>query len=130
MDRDIVERLEILSMSSTIHFERVALTMDQIEEHDPPPQWAKAADSRSPQYVFLYGEDVWELDALEPRTLAEVVEASILQYRDVDLHDELMKLEDSMRADMTQFHQDYQERLDDGDLWYIPDWYKELAYGY
>lgn len=128
MDRDIVERLAMFSAYTPIYFERVALTMEQIEEYDPPPQWAKATDSRSPGYVMEYGDDVWELDALEPPVLRQVAEDAILQYRDAGLHADLMAMEDDMKADLEDYADDYRDRLDGGVLDYIPDWYKELAY--
>lgn len=128
MDRDIMERLELYSFGSHIHFTRVALTMEQIEEHNPPPQWAKATDSRSPAYVAQYGEDVWELDALEPQLLAQVVKEEVEDLRDEDLYQELIEMEAAMREDMEQYAGEWRERLDDGEIDYVPDWYKELVY--
>ena len=52
---------------------RIALTMDQIEEHEPPPNPAKLTDSRARQYISDYGHESWELDALDPRTLDELI---------------------------------------------------------
>lgn len=52
----------------------VALTMDQIEEYKPPPFGAKVSSSRFRRYVEETGtDDAWELDALEPRVLRQLV---------------------------------------------------------
>ena len=128
MDRDIQDRLDTYSFGKAIHFKRVALTMAQIHEYDPPPQWAKAQDSRTPEYVAQYGNDVWELDALEPDKLAEVVKDAVLELRDEDLYAEVMEIDQAMNADLETFADEWQEKVDAGDLEYMEDWYKELAY--
>jgi hypothetical protein len=48
--------------------------MDQIEEYNPPPNPAKITDSRYEGYTALYGEYSWELDALEPQVLIDLVQ--------------------------------------------------------
>jgi hypothetical protein len=128
MDRDIIERLDLFSQGTSIHFQRIALTMDQIEEHDPPPQWAKVSDSRYETYVNEFGEDVWELDALEPQTLAGVVKQAVLALRDEDLYEELMKMETAMRDDMWGYAEEWKTKLETEGLDYMPGWYKELVY--
>jgi hypothetical protein len=128
MDRDIIERLYTFSGGTPIRFKRIALTMEQIEEYDPPPQWAKATDSRTEGYVAEYGEDVWELDALDPPVLAQVARGAILECRDESLYADLMEIEQSMRDELTEFADDYKERFDNDELDYLEDWYKELAY--
>jgi hypothetical protein len=52
---------------------RIALTMAQITEYDPPPNPAKLSDSRSAGYVEEYGYESWELDALPPDVLSALV---------------------------------------------------------
>jgi hypothetical protein len=51
--------------------------MDQIEEYDPPPNPAKTTDSRFEEYARTYGDESWELDALDPATLRALVEDEI-----------------------------------------------------
>jgi len=57
--------------------ERLALNRDQIDEYEPPPNPAKVTDSRYASYVQVYGEDSWELDALDPRVLSDLVRRAI-----------------------------------------------------
>lgn len=61
------------------HFKvkRIALNMDQVEQYGPPPNPAKLGDSRSSSYVSEYGYESWELDALEPSVLAELISRNI-----------------------------------------------------
>jgi len=77
MTRDIRERLN-LTFGTRVDVQRIALTMEQIEEYSPPPNPAKITDSRYASYVQEYGDDCWELDALDPRTLRNTILAAIL----------------------------------------------------
>jgi hypothetical protein len=84
MTRDLQERIELFCEGSAIELVRVALNMDQIEERKPPPNPAKTTDSRFEEYQRLYGSESWELDALPPSFLAELVENEVAKYRDAD----------------------------------------------
>lgn len=72
MTRDIQDRLRLFGARG-VEVRRLALNMDQIEQYDPPPNPAKESDSRFEGYRDLYGSESWELDALEPRVLAALV---------------------------------------------------------
>ena len=42
-------------------------------------------DSRFEGYVTKYGTESWELDALEPAFIADLIREHVLMYRDEDL---------------------------------------------
>lgn len=63
---------------------RIALNMDQIEQYDPPPNFAKITDSRAKSYIEEYGEDSWELDALPPDVLSTLISEEIETLMDED----------------------------------------------
>lgn len=88
MSRDIYDRQRIFNNFLTV--ERIALNMDQIEEYGPPPNPAKLTDSRSNSYVSNYGHDSWELDALEPRKLRELIKNTVESYRDEHIYGEVI----------------------------------------
>lgn len=94
MPRDIEDRLRVFGVVNH-DVERIALTMQQIRDLNPPPNPAKLSDSRASEYVAKYGRDSWELDALDPSYLIEIVEEAILRLRDEDLYQE--RLEDLRR---------------------------------
>lgn len=81
------------------HFrlERLALNMDQIEQYGPPPNPAKLTDSRGAGYVAEYGYESWELDALEPTVIGQLIEDAIFGIRDVDLWQEAAQEEERHR---------------------------------
>ena len=60
--------------------DRVALNMDQIEQFRPPPNPAKELDKRAAGYIRRYGRQCWELDALDPSTLAALIRPGIGEY--------------------------------------------------
>lgn len=97
MTRDIQERLVLLSNHSDIEVIRVALNMDQIEEFDPPPNPAKLTDTRADKYVAKFGNESWELDALEPGVLQDLVQDHIDQHREHALWDKAVKQEQAER---------------------------------
>jgi hypothetical protein len=96
MTRDITDRLYnfmavdlslSVRSSSTFEVRRIALTMDQIEEYDPPPNPAKLTDSRSTDYIETYGTESWELDAMPPEAIDALVRAEVEPLRDMDRWD-------------------------------------------
>jgi len=105
MSRDNRERLTLYSgldpgprsFNNAFIFKRIALNMDQIEQYNPPPNPAKLTDSRSDGYVAQYGRSSWELDALDPDVLVDLVQEEVMEYRDNALWNEAV---DNEQADI------------------------------
>jgi hypothetical protein len=85
MTRDLEERLALFTEEPLFKVTRIALTMGQIEEQQPPENPAKTTDSRFADYQRRYGESSWELDALSPTYLSRLVEKHINKYIDPDI---------------------------------------------
>lgn len=84
MTEDIERRVKLFSSAyddldaPQIRVHRIALNLDQIERLNLPPNPAKQSDSRYLQYVEKFGlEDSWELDALEPSHIVELIDSTI-----------------------------------------------------
>ena len=88
MTRDNLSRLVQLSSDSEINVKRIALNMDQIAEFNPPPNPTKLTDSRSKPYVEEFGSSSWELDALSPRVIRDLIDNHVALYRDEELWEE------------------------------------------
>lgn len=73
--------------------DRIALTMDQIDQYGPPPNPAKITDSRSREYIYEYGHESWELDALTPAVLEDLVADGIRGHLDIDLFNKQIERE-------------------------------------
>jgi hypothetical protein len=86
MTRDIRDRLNYV-FGSTVDVQRIALNMDQIEAYGPPPNPAKLTDSRAGEYIAEHGTSSWELDALEPRVMIDLITEHIEGIVDQDRFD-------------------------------------------
>ena len=98
MTRDIQARLR--TFRSEVDVRRIALNMDQIDKYNPPPNPTKLSDSRAEEYIPKYGYDSWELDALEPEAMEDLIESTVLELRDEDLWDEATEKEDEHKKDL------------------------------
>lgn len=102
MTRDVQDRLRTFA-GEGVTVERLALNRDQIDQYDPPPNPTKLTDSRATGYIDQHGEDCWELDALEPQVIADLIEARVrdliewgawdrVHERETDGRDELRRV--------------------------------------
>jgi hypothetical protein len=102
MDRDVEDRLRQFAKTRQYTHElevvRLALTWPQIEEYEPPPNPAKLSDSRAASYITRHGDESWELDALDPIVLSNLVRKHVEEVRDEELWSESMAREDEMRS--------------------------------
>jgi hypothetical protein len=77
MTRDVRERLAFYTRAD-IEVRRIALTIDQVREYAPPPNFAKETDTRYAAYVEQFGAtDCWELDALSPTVISDLIRDEI-----------------------------------------------------
>ncbi|MFI0406646.1 hypothetical protein [Actinomadura sp. 3N508] len=81
MTRDIAARLALFGAEAA-EVRRIALNRDQVDRYQPPPNPAKLTDSRARGYVREHGTSSWELDALDPATLSDLIENEISAWRD------------------------------------------------
>jgi hypothetical protein len=105
MSRDIQDRLEIFGVPVT--FERLALNMDQVKRHKPPPNPAKLTDSRCHGYIAEYGSKSWELDALRPEVLAGLVRDAITEIIDEEPWDEAEARETQERTALDKIRDNF-----------------------
>lgn len=106
MSRDIEERLDLFlehkGYTMVGGLNRIALNMPQVVKYSPPPNPAKLTDSRSEDYVKKFGDDSWELDALDPKTLADLIQENIDEYRDEDLWEESVEEERAAKEKLNE----------------------------
>jgi hypothetical protein len=92
MTRDVIDRLQ--RFAGGIKVDRLALNWDQVEQYKPPPNPAKLTDSRADAYIARFGSESWELDALNPTILANLIENIVGQLRDATLWAEAVEEEE------------------------------------
>lgn len=120
MTRDITERIVLFSglrdrledlgheVEDFIHIHRLALNWDQVEQWNPPENPAKETDSRFEAYREQFGESSWELDAVEPRTLADLVRQGIEGLIDREQWEQIALREKAMRDELIGFAEEYE----------------------
>lgn len=100
MIRDIKERLEEFGIYPTI--KPIGLTMKQIKQYNPPPNPAKITDPRANKYIKEYGNVSWEVDALNPKTLLELVDKNIKNLINIDLFNKKIEQEERDKNKLTE----------------------------
>ena len=108
MTRDIQSRLGLFTYSRPIEIYRLALNYDQIEKWQPPENPAKENDKRYRSYKEKYGNSSWELDAVEPRILAELVETEVDKLINQVSWQEVEEKEQKMRKELEHYAENYE----------------------
>ncbi len=68
-----------------VHAIKVALTLEQVREMELPPQMkAKAGSATRDKFVERFGDDVYELEAIPPTELQNILRRSIESVIDID----------------------------------------------
>ena len=109
MSRDITDRIELFMMRHSAlpaEIHRIALNMDQVDEYSPPPNPAKLTDSRATSYVDKFGLESWELDALEPAVMADLIQDKIDSLKDQEMWDDAVDHERESKAKLTKISED------------------------
>jgi len=83
MTRDIQDRLTMFE--ADVYVDRIALTWEQIQQYSPPPNPAKLTDSRCKNYIETYGSESWELDALNPTIIHDLIRSNVWDLTDWEL---------------------------------------------
>lgn len=111
MTRDLQDRLSMFTygMVGGGEIRRIALTMDQVEEVRPPENPAKLTDSRVGEYRKRFGSSSWELDALSPSYLNDLLEENITAQIDEDAWDSTQDRVDDVKARLADMAAQFEE---------------------
>ena len=111
MSRDIEERLKMFievdsSIDAYFTLERIALTRDQVNHYNLPPNPAKSTDTRFMNYVIEHGRESWELDALDPEVIVSLINNAISNHTDEDKYIKAARKEKKMRENIKKLIRD------------------------
>lgn len=96
--QDIEKRMRMRGTSGEVELKRIALNEDQVINMNLITVPPKASDSMSPKWLKEHGNiGVAELDAIEPKTLSQMVTDEIAKYFDPELYKELLEREEIER---------------------------------
>jgi hypothetical protein len=96
MVRDIETRLTEFGVPN-LTIIKIALTLEQVRRYKLPSNPAKVRDARAKAYIEKFGNDSWEVDAIPPRELNQLVERAIARFTDRKLLDAAVSREDAER---------------------------------
>lgn len=105
MTRDIQERLWLFG--ADVEVKRVALTMNQIDTYNPPPNPAKLSDSRCGKYIEQYGDESWELDALEPQVITDLITNEVTAFRNDEIYQAVCDKESREKDELRMLERNY-----------------------
>jgi len=115
MVRDIRERLEMFGAVG-LDVQKIALTMEQIQHFNPPPNPAKKTDSRYAEYIAKHGTDKsWEVDALPPHELGRLIDLAFADIIDMDKYNAMIEREKVHKAALVKFAKQYEAQHKDDD---------------
>lgn len=87
---------------SNFTLNRIALNMSQVRQYDPPPNPAKLTDARANKYVAEHGDESWELDALEPAVITELIREAVFEVRDDEIWASAVRVEDHEKSQIAK----------------------------
>lgn len=75
----------------------IALTREQIDQYQPPPNPAKRTDSRFNKFEEKHGDVSYEVDALRPEVLNQILTNAIEEHIDRPLYESIVRQESEDR---------------------------------
>ncbi len=105
MTRDIKDRLAMFNVPIKVN--RIALNKGQVRKYKPPANPAKIKDSRAKDYIAKFGKSSWELDALEPKILHDLIQKSIKKYLNMTKFNKQKKKQEKERKKLTKLANDW-----------------------
>lgn len=113
--RDIEDKMATFGVE--VEVVRIALNMDQVQQYNPPPAPVKLTSSRAGEYISDHGQEVWELDALEPEVMGQLIRDHIEPRINQELLQELNERTDNEKSQMQQIASNFHEVLQ-----FLNDW--------
>jgi hypothetical protein len=89
--------------------EPIALSKAQIKQYNPPPNPAKLTDPRAKDYIAEHGNKSWEVDALKPEVLNQILTRAIEKHLDKGIFNNVVKQEQEHRDNLERVRKFYPE---------------------
>jgi len=116
MSEDIQTRLKGFGLNN-IEVRRIALNMDQVQKYNLPENKLKKDDKGEPTdprgiaYKNKFGDKSWEVDALSPLVLDQIVRDEIESIINIDQYSAMLEREKEERATILDIAQGYAEAM-------------------
>lgn len=99
MVRDIRDRMEMFGVEN-LKVRKLALTREQIAQYNPPPNPAKRSDPRAEAYRAEHGDSSWEVDALPPEVLSQIITDAFEELIDREKMDAVIAREERDKKEL------------------------------
>lgn len=109
MTRDNRDRLAMFAGVEVV-VARLALNRHQIDSLNLPPNPAKVTDSRFEAYRRDHGDESWELDALDPTYIADLIRTAVLGVRDEPVWGMSLLRETNERRAMVEMSEEFGDK--------------------
>lgn len=106
MVRDIKDRQG--ELWAKVELTKIALTRDQVDKYQLPPNPAKMSDPRARGYVEEHGDVSWEVDALPPAVLNELLRSALEELLDREKYEAIKQQEEEDKQKMQSFGKEHQ----------------------
>lgn len=119
MIRDVEDRITDFMVGSGFNCDLeivpVALTAEQIEKYNPPPNPAKKSDPRAKDFIMKYGHSSWEVDALKPEVLHQTLDNEIRKHIDINQYNKMLNKEKKDKKILTRLVNEMSDK--DSPIW-------------
>jgi len=105
--RDIEDKMRTFGADCEVR--RIALSREQIDLYNPPPAPVKLSSSRANSYISDHGQEVWELDALEPAVMNQLIRDNVEPDIDQELLDETLERQAREKDELRSISRNYDE---------------------
>ena len=92
MVRDIQDRMNMFGLN--VQVLKLALNMGHVKKYNPPPNRAKMTDPRAAEFIQKFGGSSWEVDALPPEVLTQIITGVLNKLVDVEKMQVIMDKEE------------------------------------
>lgn len=100
-----IETLEDAAKEYQFSVESIALTIEQINQYEPPPNPAKMSDPRANKFVAQHGDTSWEVDALKPEVLNKLLDDAILENINLKTYESIVNSEAADKDKLRNLYQ-------------------------
>lgn len=108
MTEDLKIKLALFS-GEAVKIIRLGLNMEDVRRFNPPPNFAKDSDTKTPEYVKRYGSECWELDAMTPTYISETTEKAIKRLIDPECWQSVESQISNMRIKLSGYADGFNE---------------------
>lgn len=108
---DIPDRLN-KEFGVEVDVKHIGITSDQIKKYNPPTNPAKVTDSRAKWYIKNWGTNSWEVDALEPKVLHELIDKEVMELMDMNIFKVILEQEKTDKEELLKLPHQRDELID------------------